>query len=85
VDPVGSSGKTAGKDQIMMLSSDMGWLTSTDRMDFTFKKRVDKIDWRKIGKCVWYPYNCVSVKFFVFLIWLSILPELSLVITSCNA
>lgn len=50
VGSVGVSGKTAGDEQMMTASSDLGWLMTSDRMDFTFKKRVDKIDWRKIGK-----------------------------------
>jgi hypothetical protein len=57
VGPVGGSGQSAGSEQRMNASSDLGWLMASERMDFTFKKRVDKIDWRKIGKCVCYPFN----------------------------
>jgi len=46
---VGGNAKTVSNVPLPVGASDMFCLSTSDRLDFAFKKRMEKIDWRRIG------------------------------------
>ena len=43
---------SSGGNSLPAGASDSAWLSTSDRLDFAFKKRTEKIDWRRIGNII---------------------------------